>query len=716
MTAHISSLYERQARDGATSIDGESQEMVDVLQKIVQNAGAILGVSNCSVALLDATGTALVTLAALQHGRKPRRTRFRISEGVAGWVAEHREALIINDVRLDPRFKRLGRIPVGSMVCAPLIDRENFIGTLTASSREINAFSQKKLHMLTVFAEQAVLAITNARQAELALRQANQLEMLLDLSRGITTQLEAHDLYRTILVDTQRLVPCQQVILYRFSERTQELLPVAELSVVEDAGDNGSTDCGFIVTIGDVALEKITVPMESSLASWAAEHRHPMLHGPVKFLPGESAAPVARFDCAELAAPFVSRNMLYGVILLRRRQAFTSEELRLVRNLSNMAAAALEHVELFQRVRSDQEQLRAIVAESSDGIAITGDNGCFLEVNAAFGRIFGMEPEQIVGMECLELLGCDDENACEVSREKCMIQRAIQEQCALSYIEIDLAIAGVSRSLGLSLTPISSAGKSLCLMIARDVTAIRDATRMKANFLSMITHELRSPLNAINGYLDLTLTGIAGELNEQQRDFLQRARAGSEHLYALVEDLLLVSRADAGQMRLNRELTNIREIVANAVEELELMASDNAININVDIAYDFPPIYADPVRIQQVLRNLLSNSLRFTPQGGNVTISARIISRTPPDSPEEQQKVVEVEIRDTGYGIAPEHQQHIFERFYQVMPAEASRSGGQGLGLAIVKMIVELHGGQVAVESAPGQGSVFTFTLPGLLS
>ncbi len=253
-------------------------------------------------------------------------------------------------------------------------------------------------------------------------------------------------------------------------------------------------------------------------------------------------------------------------------------------------------------------------------------------------------------------------------------------------------------------------------MIARDVTAIRDATRMKANFLSMITHELRSPLNAINGYLDLTLTGIAGELNEQQRDFLQRARAGSEHLYALVEDLLLVSRADAGQMRLNRELTNIREIVANAVEELELMASDNAININVDIAYDFPPIYADPVRIQQVLRNLLSNSLRFTPQGGNVTISARIISRTPPDSPEEQQKVVEVEIRDTGYGIAPEHQQHIFERFYQVMPAEASRSGGQGLGLAIVKMIVELHGGQVAVESAPGQGSVFTFTLPGLLS
>jgi signal transduction histidine kinase len=252
-------------------------------------------------------------------------------------------------------------------------------------------------------------------------------------------------------------------------------------------------------------------------------------------------------------------------------------------------------------------------------------------------------------------------------------------------------------------------------MVARDVTVIRDATRMKANFLSMITHELRSPLNSINGYLDLTLTGVAGELNEQQRDFLQRARAGSEHLYALVEDLLLVSRADAGQMRLNRELTSIKEIVTNAVEELELTARDYQITINVDIANDFPPIYADAVRIQQVLRNLVSNALHFTPPGGDVSIVARIINDEASASSEEQEESVEIQVRDTGYGIAPEYRQHIFERFYQIPLTNAGRVGGQGLGLAIVKMIVELHGGRVTVESAPGQGSTFAFTLPGLL-
>src|SRR5262249_2551372 len=144
---------------------------------------------------------------------------------------------------------------------------------------------------------------------------------------------------------------------------------------------------------------------------------------------------------------------------------------------------------------------------------------------------------------------------------------------------------------------------------------------------SMITHELRSPLNAINGYLDLMLAGIAGELNEQQREFVQRARAGSEHLFSLIEDLLLLSRADAGQLRLNRDMISLPAIVANAIEELELVARDCGITTKVEIPGDFPPIYADAVRMQQVLRNLISNALHSTPPGGSVTISAHLINK-----------------------------------------------------------------------------------------
>ncbi len=425
MTINLSSSsrYHRLSlKQGTLLTEGESGELVNALQAILQNVGTLLEVESCSVALLDGERNRLETRAIFQKQKQEHKRghiRFPKSNAVGSWVVEHREALIIKDVSVDPRFKDMEPPLAGSIACVPLIDKDIAIGTLAASSPETDAFSQHKLHLLTIFAEQAVLTIINARQAELARR---------------------------------------------------------------------------------------------------------------------------------------------------------------------------------------------------------------------------------------------------------------------------------------------------------------DATRMKANFLSMITHALRSPLNTINGYLDLALEGIGGELNEQQHEFVQRARAGSEHLYALVEDLLLVSRADAGQLRLSRELISLPVIIANAVEELELIALDNGVTIQIDIASDFPSIYADAVRMQQVLRNLISNALRFTPAGGCITISARVINKagdatsTASTVSDEVQRLVEVQVRDTGYGIAAEYQEQIFERFYQVPLTDAGLSSGQGLGLAIVKMIVELHGGGVAVESLPGAGSTFKFTLPLLLT
>lgn len=726
------SLSDRQLLPAASG-GSEGQALSGMLQKIVQNAGALLEVQSCSLALADITGSVLVTQAALQkHGQQPRHSRFQLNEGVAGWVAEHRSPLLINDVSGDARFKRLGRLPIGSMMCAPLIDEERVIGTLTASSPEVNAFSERQLQMLAICAEQASLAITNARNADLARRQANQLEMLFDLSQGITTRLDAPSLYRAILTDLRRLVPCALSAIYQYDVATQELLPVAELNAGDPAVDCEEEGCELVVEIGQMQSERISLRSEESVAAWAAVHRHPMLRPPARApesSQGEESSGLP--DMAQMAAPLVSKNILYGVITLQRSAPFTSEELRLLRNLSNMAAAALENVELFHRVRTEQEQLSAIVTASSDGIALAGVNGRFVEANPAFGRIFGLEAEQVAGMECLELFGCEqienDEQHSDrppdaMYRDLCMIQKALQMGQSLPYSEIDLMINGASRCIGLSITPLIAMKQSLCLVMARDVTAIRDATRLKANFLSMITHELRSPLNAINGYLDLALTGIAGELNEQQREFMQRARSSSEYLYALIEDLLLITRADSGQVRLNRGVISLQEMTANAIEELELMAIDNKISVAVDIPHDFPPIYADPVRLQQVLRNLVSNALRFTPPNGQVTVVASIVATPESDSAispspdEEVRRWLQLQVRDTGYGIAPEHLEHIFERFYQAPQPGAIRVGGQGLGLAIVRMLVELHDGQISVESVPGQGSVFTCLLPCVLS
>ena len=373
-----------------------------------------------------------------------------------------------------------------------------------------------------------------------------------------------------------------------------------------------------------------------------------------------------------------------------------------------------------------QEQLNTILAASSDGIALVDAKSRFIEVNAAFANIFGVNLDQLVGTDCLPLFQIQDKNSHEsdTSRNAFTIQQALDQHQPLPYLELDLKIKGLPHTVGLTITPLTStppAQQLLSLIVVHDVTALRDTARLKANFLSMVTHELRSPLNAIHGYLDLALTGMGGDLNEQQREFVQRARSNSEYLYALIEDILLISRADSDQIRLNRALMSLQKIVDNAVEELELMAIDHKIAINVEVPQDFPPIYADPVRMQQVLRNLINNALRFTPSGGNVTIAASITNLSSSDKlgslpAAKNARLLKLDVIDTGYGIAQEHQQRIFERFYQVPQATSGRSSGMGLGLAIVKMIVELHGGQVSVASSPQQGSTFTCLLPCLLS
>ncbi len=343
-------------------------------------------------------------------------------------------------------------------------------------------------------------------------------------------------------------------------------------------------------------------------------------------------------------------------------------------------------------------------------MAIVGLHTCFIEVNPAFARLFGKEPEQVVGMRCIELFGHED---------AWVVVQAVQEQRAIPSIEVSCNINDSRRLMGLKVMPIQGADEPLCLIVAHEVADQEDAGHMQANFLSTLAHELRSPLNTMHGYLDLALMGVAGELNEQQREFVQRARASSEHLYALLEDLLLISRAEIGQVRLNRDVINLQDIITNAVEELEVTASDHAVTIEVQLPSDLPPLYADAVRMQHVLRNLVSNALRFTPAGGQITVSASITHEesgfeiTPGI---EAQKLLKLQVSDTGSGIAADALEHIFERFYQVSGVMSRSSGGQGLGLAIVKMIVELHGGQVTVVSTPDQGSTFTCLLPCLLS
>jgi signal transduction histidine kinase len=226
------------------------------------------------------------------------------------------------------------------------------------------------------------------------------------------------------------------------------------------------------------------------------------------------------------------------------------------------------------------------------------------------------------------------------------------------------------------------------------------ASRHKSEFLANMSHELRTPLNAVLGYAELIQDGIYGEVSQKMQGVLERIQQNGRHLLGLINDVLDLSKIEAGQLTLSPVDYSLRELVLDVVSATEALAAEKQLALEVDVSVDLPRGRGDERRLTQVLMNLVSNAIKFT-EAGSVRVRARV---------EDGSFVVAVS--DTGVGIAPEDRERVFEEFQQVDSSSTRRKGGTGLGLAIARRIVELHGGRIWVESTPGQGSTFAFTLP----
>jgi len=221
--------------------------------------------------------------------------------------------------------------------------------------------------------------------------------------------------------------------------------------------------------------------------------------------------------------------------------------------------------------------------------------------------------------------------------------------------------------------------------------------QLRRNMVSDVAHELRTPLTNLRGYLEAAKDGLI----QPDEALVDNLHEEAMLLSRLVNDLQELALAEAGQLRLECQPVSVGDVVQALVEVLSPLASSRDISLVVHMPDDLPLVQADPHRVRQVLRNLLNNALDFAPQGGQVTVTAQ------PDG-----KWMSVQVCDTGPGIKPEHLPYVFERFYRADPSRTRATGGAGLGLAIVKQLVEAHGGRAWVESAPGAGATFGFTLP----
>lgn len=236
------------------------------------------------------------------------------------------------------------------------------------------------------------------------------------------------------------------------------------------------------------------------------------------------------------------------------------------------------------------------------------------------------------------------------------------------------------------------------------IAAMREADRLKDEFLSIVSHEFRSPLTSIYGYLDLLDRGFDGELNEGQKSHIGKIQQSCRILLRLVEDLLDFAKLESKSLRFNYTNTDLYETVSDSLWSMTPQAEKAGVEIVSHFPEDPLIIRQDPVRIGQVLTNLIENALKYTPPGGKVAI---LVAK---EAEKEEEAIVKV--RDSGDGIPPEDLEKIFSRFYQVDSSNTRRHKGMGLGLSIAKGIVEAHGGEIGVESELGKGSTFWFSLP----
>jgi PAS domain S-box-containing protein len=341
-----------------------------------------------------------------------------------------------------------------------------------------------------------------------------------------------------------------------------------------------------------------------------------------------------------------------------------------------------------------QQTTEAAIDSLYDPVIVTDAEGFVTKLNPAAEEIFGSEKESS-GKHIGE--GARDMRIAGAVAEAMQSQRPVAAEGMSSVLP--LAVDGSERAFRLRTTPMRDNGSRLlgAVTLLEDITHLREIDRLKSEFIATASHELRTPLTSVQMGVHLLLEGAAGELNDKQTEVLSACREDCDRLDKLMRDLLDLSRIEAGENQPRLERIRTREFIVNATEDLRPQVESKALTFRVLVPVGLADVLIDPSQIERVLANLVVNAIRYTKQG-EIRIGV-----------EDRANYVAVSVSDTGTGIPAEYLPHIFDKFVQV-PGAAT--GGAGLGLAISRLIIEAHGGQISVQSALGQGSTFTFTLP----
>lgn len=494
-------------------------------------------------------------------------------------------------------------------------------------------------------------------------RQLDELETLIELGREVTGSLDTDSVLAAIVEAAVRLTGAEEGSLLLIDETSGELYMRAARNFQED----------FVRTF--------RLPITDSLAGSVIRSGETILldeNTPQKIKTAYLVHSLAY-------VPLQIQGHVFGVLGVDNRQQrlpLTQRHIKLLNALAGYAVIALENARLYTEAKVERNKLSTILTGIQDGVIVLDQDQRLVMVNRAALDILGLgQGAKIINKPAAEVL----------THPELLEMLDSNASPALNCTEIS---PDDNRVFSVQSAPVAGIGQVITM---HDITSLKKLDRIKTDFVHTVSHDLRSPLTAILGYVELIER--AGPVTDLQRDFIRRVQTSVHNITNLVDDLLELGRIESG-FDVRKENVGLDQIIHYSAESLKKSLAEKGHHLQINLPKAFPSILANPVQMRELFEHLLDNAIKYTPQGGTVSVFGEV----------EQNQII-LQVTDTGIGIPAMDLPYIFDKFYRASNASSEMSG-TGLGLSIVKSIVENHSGRIWVESTVGKGTTFTIVLP----
>lgn len=569
-------------------------------------------------------------------------------------------------------------------------------------------------------------------------RRAHELSTLHETALAVGSQLTLIELLNLIAAKSCQLVKAQSAFLYLCYEDQQNLTILAEYNVQPPHSYIGRTLAYGEGAAGLVALTAKPIRI-NNYAEWSDRAK--------AFLDDTHIT-------ALLSVPLFTGGRVVGVLVIMddyQTRTFSDDDVRLLNLLAPQAAIAISNALLYEQVMQERDRIEAVLNSVTDGILMLDRNYKVVLCNPRFSELMLLEQEQVLDQPIgvvANMLGEAFESEPHFSAE--FISHILRDlrRKPEDFIQRKITIDDPKRRyVDWSIIPVRGQTGTVVgwLNVFHDTTQQRELEQLRDDFISMLVHDLRSPLTSIIGGIELVSSLMeevtADENSERQHEFMEQVSRNCYNLLDLINALLEVSRLEAGRMPLHLETTNLEELITGSISQIFITAQEKQVSINVDLPEQPINIRVDSEKMRRVIVNLLSNAIRYSANGTEIDINAQVeevirrrgtttaldpsvLRRGSTSFLREQSRVAEasggqlkallLSIHDQGPGIPAASLERIFDKFTQ-LPSVSKNRSGTGLGLALCKLVIETHGGRIWAESEPGLGSTFYFSIPCVL-